>query len=187
MADNGKPNPLGWSVNMLHLMLQATTILMEDIDQQLRYRGEKFRQDKKQYIRNYARCVEHATYWMEKFGLDVSCWEAVGENGKAYSNVIADANELIRVVMLYMDRAHTYEGYQKVMRFLRSIPENGIFPEKYIARYDMKHEWLYGKGDKVDTPYGQGVVDFHANGDDWCIKFPDGTQKIVNESKLKLL
>ena len=47
MVTNVDETPMGWEVNVLHLMLQATTVLVEDIDQQLHYQGEKFHREKK--------------------------------------------------------------------------------------------------------------------------------------------
>lgn len=187
MEDNEKHLPLGWLVNCLHLMLQATTVLVEDIDQQLKVQGNRFHREKKQYIKNYARSLEQARYWMEKFGLDTSCWEAVGEDGRAYSNVIADANELIRLVMLYVDRAHTEDGYYKIFRFLRSLPENGLFPEWYIGRFNMHHVWVPGKGDRVHTlNHGDGIIESKVN-NDYLIKLDNGKQVVLAEKHFKLL
>lgn len=187
MEDNEKHPPLSWLVNVLHLMLQATTVLVEDIDQQLKVQGNRFHKEKKQYIKNYARCVEQARYWMEKFGLDTSCWEAVGEDGRAYSNVIADANELIRLVMLYTDRAHTEDGYYNIFRYLRSLPENGVFPEWYISRFNMHHQWVPGKGDKVHTKnHGDGIIEAKVN-NAYLIKLDNGEQIVLAEKHFTLL
>lgn len=182
-----KHPPLGWAVNVLMMMLQATAVLVEDIDQQLRGQGNKFHREKKQYIKNYARCLEQATYWMEKFGLDTSCWEAVGEDGRAYSNVIADANELIRLIMLYVDRAHTEDGYYKIFRFLRSLPENGLFPETYIKRFNMHHVWVPGKGDRVHTTnHGDGVIEQKLLNGSFIISLDSGGQTVLEEKHFKL-
>jgi len=180
--------PLGWAVNVLHLFLQASTILVEDIDQQLRATGDRFHREKKQYIKNYARCVDQARYWMEKFGLDTSCWEAVHEDSRAYTNIIADANELIRFAMLYIDRAHCEGGYQQIFRFLRGLPENGIFPEKYISRFQMHHVWIPGPGDRVHTAnYGDGTIDQKFDNGSYVINLDNGTQKILKEEHFKLI
>lgn len=180
--------PLGWLVNVLHLFLQATTVLVEDIDQQLQAQGNRFHKEKKQYIKNYTRCVDQSRYWMEKFGLDTSCWEAVGEDGRAYSNVIADANELIRLVMLYVDRAHSEDGYYKIFRFLRSMPEQGLFPEWYIARFAMHHVWIPGKGDRVHTAnHGDGVIDQKLLNGNYIINLDSGGQTVLEEKHFKLI
>lgn len=182
-----KHPPLNWLINVLHLMLQATTVIVEDIDQQLHVQGTRFHREKKQYIKNYTRCVEQARYWMEKFGLDSSCWEAVGEDSRAYSNVIADANELIRLIMLYVDRSHSEDGYYKIFRFIRSLPENGIFPEWYIARFAMHHEWVPGKGDRVRTTnHGDGTIDSKVN-NAYIINLDSGGQTVLDERHFKLI
>lgn len=182
-----KHPPLNWAVNVLHLLLQATTVLVEDIDVQLRIKGERFHREKKNYLKNYAKCLEQATYWIDKFGLDASCWEAVGEDSRAYSNVVADANELIRLIMLYVDRAHSEEGYEKIFRFLRSLPEQGIFPESYIARYRMKHVWVPGKGDRVSTKnHGDGTISMKVNGN-YVIDLDSGGQTVLNESQFQII
>lgn len=182
-----KHPPLNWLINVLHLMLQATTVLVEDIDQQLHAQGSRFHREKKQYIKNYARCLEQAIYWMDKFGLDSSCWKAVGEDGRAYSNIIADANELIRLVMLYTDRAHTDDGYYKIFRFLRSLPEGGVFPEWYIARFIMHHVWIPGNGDRVHTTnHGDGTISAKVN-NAYVVDLDSGGQVVLEEKHFKLI
>lgn len=188
MEDNEKKHPpLGWAVNVLMMLLQATTVLVEDIDQQLQAQGNRFHKEKKQYIKNYAKCIEQARHWMERFGLDTSCWEAVGEDSRAYSNVVADANELIRVVLLYVDRAHSEDGYYKIVRFLRSLPENGLFPEWYIARYNMHHQWVPGKGDRVHTKnHGDGTIEARVN-NAYIINLDSGGQTVLAEKHFTLI
>lgn len=188
MAEKIEQTPLGWSVNVLHLLLQASSVLIEDIDQQLQWQGSKFHQEKKKHFKNYQRCIEQARGYMEKFGLDTSCWDAVGEDSRAYSNVIADANELIRLVMLYVDRAHSEDGYYKIMRYLRSLPENGLFPEKYIARFNMHHQWIPGAGDRVHTiNHGDGTLDLHLGNGNWQVKLDNGENVILNETHFKIV
>ena len=180
--------PLGWLINVLHLMLQASSILIEDIDSQLQWSGTRFNREKKMYFQHYKRCVEQARGYMEKFGLDTSCWEAVGKDARAYSNIIADANELIRVVMLYIYRAHCENGYYEIMRFLRNMPENGLFPEKYIARFNMHHVWIPGKGDRVHADnYGDGKLSLNLGNNNWAILLDDGREVVLNEKHFKLI
>ncbi len=50
-----------------------------------------------------------------------------------------DANEIIRLVMLYIDRtALNKEGFGKVFRTLRRLPGAGLFGDEDIARYRMR-------------------------------------------------
>lgn len=189
MEDKTKnPSPMEWAVNVLHMMLQASSVLIEDIDMQLAAQGSKFKREKKVYFKHYQRCIEQARGFMEKFGLDTSCWEACGEDSRAYSNVIADANELIRVILLYVDRAHSENGYYDIVRFLRQMPENGLFPEWYIARFNMHHEWVPGKGDRVHTAnHGDGVIDQKLLNGSYIINLDSGGQTVLNEDHFKLI
>lgn len=188
MEDKKKETPLGWAVNVLYMMIQASTVLIEDIDQQLQARGTHFRQDKKLAFKNYSRCIEDARRWMERFGLDTSCWDAVKQDPRAYSNVIADANELIRLVMLYVDRAHSEDGYYKIFRFLRELPGNGLFPDWYIGRFQMHHVWVPGKGDRVRTTnHGDGVIDQKFDNGSYVVNLDDGGQVVLKEEHFKLI
>jgi len=162
-------------------------VLVEDIDQQLRQQGSGFRQDKKQYLKNYDRCIRQAGHWMEKFGLDTSCWEAVHEDSRKYSNLIADANELIRLILLYVDRSHSEDGYYGIFRHLRAMPGNGIFPDWFIGRFAMHHEWVPGKGDRVRTGHhGDGTLDIKVNGA-WVINLDNGGQTVLKEEQFRLI
>ena len=180
--------PLGWEVSILHVMLQAVDVIIEDIDQQLHAQSASFRQDKKMYFKHYQRCIEQARGYLEKFGLDTSCWEAVGKDSRRYSNIIADANEMVRLILLYVDRSHTEENYYNIFRFLRSLPENGIFPERFIGRFNMHHEWVPGVGDRVHTEHrGDGTLACKGNGKAWVINLDSGGQTVLNEDQFKLI
>jgi len=50
-----------------------------------------------------------------------------------------DSNEIIRLVMLYVDRtARDREGFGKVFKTLRQLPSAGLFEDADIARYKMR-------------------------------------------------
>ena len=57
----------------------------------------------------------------------------------AYDSFQGDANELIRLVMLYIDRtARNKDGFAKVFKTLRLLPSSGIFNDEDIARFKMR-------------------------------------------------
>lgn len=50
-----------------------------------------------------------------------------------------DSNEIIRLVMLYVDRtARDRGGFGKVFKTLRQLPSAGLFEDADIARYKMR-------------------------------------------------
>lgn len=183
--------PLGWEINLLFLFAHSCTVLAEDIDMQLRNKTrdvEFFDKNKKKALYNYERAIKEAEDWMFKFGLDKITYDAVDQHNKRYSNVIANANWLIRMCMLSLDRAHCENGDARVMKRLRSLPENGLFPEKTLERFIMKFEIEAEAGDRVRTNnYGDGTLEVHLGNANWQVDLDSGEKKILNESHFKLL
>lgn len=57
----------------------------------------------------------------------------------AYDRFNADANELCRLVLLYIDRcAQDREAYAKVFTLLRKLPRGGLINDEDIAMFKMK-------------------------------------------------
>ena len=183
--------PVGWEINLLMMMAHACTVLMEDIDYQIRYltfEKSKFDPYMKKCLYNYEKAIKEADGWMFKFGLDKKTYEAVDQHNKRYSNVIANANWLIRMCMLSLDRAHCEGGDARVMKRLRSMPENGLFSEKTLNRFIMKFEIEAEAGDRVRTNnYGDGTLELHLGNANWQVALDTGEKKILNESHFKLL
>lgn len=58
---------------------------------------------------------------------------------EAYDRFNADANELCRLVLLYIDRcALSREAYGKVFTLLRKLPSSGLFDDKDISMFKQK-------------------------------------------------
>ena len=196
--ENIEGSPLGWEIDLLYLFAHCATIMVEDIDQQLKNRfGGKdgFVGEKKRAIKDYEDCIKKAKDWfnrsedvMQKFDLDGSTYDAVECHNKRYSNVIASANELIRAAMLVVDRSNCENGSYKIFKRLRSLPEQGIFPEWFIERFQMKYEVIFEPGDRIrSSTHGDGTLDFHTGNGNWNCKFDNGLEIIQNEKQLTLL
>lgn len=181
--------PLGWEVNMLYIMLQAADILVEDIDQRLRLRDEHFKREQKRAFNTYTKKQREASFWLhDVIKIDEAFWNATDKDSKRYSNSVADAHELLRACMLYMDRSHTEKGYYQIMRFLRGLPEGGIFPEKEISRFNFNRAWVYEKGDRIHNEnHGDGVLDLPLGNGNWQCVFDGGKKVVLNESHFKLI
>lgn len=194
MADKLPPieqTPLGWEIDLLMMMAHACTILTEDIDYQIKYRflgKSAFDPNLKKCMYNYQKALKEADDWIFKFDLDKRTYDAVEQHNKKYSNVIASANWLIRMCMLAIDRAHCDGGDGRAMKRLRSLPENGLFPEKVLNRFIMKFEIEAEAGDRVRTNnYGDGTLELHLGNANWQVALDTGEKKILNESHFKLL
>ena len=182
--------PLGWEINLLFMFAHCATILAEDIDMQIQIRScktDRFDPQKKKALLNYERCVKEAEEWMFKFGLDKITYEAVDKHNKAYSNVIANSNTLIRMNMLCLDRAHIDGGDARVFKALRSLKSGGIFPDKIQERFRMKLELVPEKGDRVHTKnHGDGILDQHLGNENWQVHLDSGENIILNEKHFTL-
>ena len=170
--------------NIMYIMLMCVDILQEEIDKEFRKHSERFHHEKRQAFNRYKKCMLDASVWIEKFGVDQSVWEAVHENTSRFDGFRADANELLRLVLLYVDRSHTEDGFYKIFRYLRSLPENGIFSEEDVAKFEFKRPWILGAGDRVRTDFGDGTVNLNTNKDNWLINMDDGTQRVLKEIQL---
>lgn len=63
-----------------------------------------------------------------------------GGNTKAYDGFNEDANEICRLVLLYIDRtSRSNDGFARVFRTLRQLPSQGIINDEDISYYKMKH------------------------------------------------
>lgn len=192
MATKLEESPLGWTVVLLFIVLNAGEVLTYDIDQQLENlfgKGNGFDPQKKQYLRYYFDAMKKARHWLENmFKIDEIIWESTDQDSRRYTNAVADSNEIIRILMLYLDRAHTPGGYEQILHFLRALPEQGLFPAAYINRFKMDREWVYAKGDRVMTKnHGVGILDLNTNDDNWIVNLESGGQTVLNTKQFSII
>lgn len=181
-----KLSSLDMLVNVMYNMLMGVDILQEEIDQELNKVGEHFHFEKRQAFNKYKKLMQDAYKQYEKFGVTDSIWEATGENANRFDDFRADANELLRMIVLYVDRAHYVESFYKIFRFLRSLPPGGLFTEEDVERFEFKRPWVCGKGDRVRSQlFGDGTLEMNTNGDNWLVNFDDGMQRILRENQFK--
>lgn len=102
-------SPLGWTIVLLFIILNAAEVLTYDIDDQLQDRfgpGNGFDPQKKYWLKHYYRCMKQARHWLEEmFKIDEIVWESTDQDSRRYTNAMADSSEIIRILMLYLDRA----------------------------------------------------------------------------------
>lgn len=179
--------PVENEVTLLYELATALDILVYDIDQMLSRTGHSFSREKKWLFNAYAKSVKDATYYLDKLGVERVLWRASNENFAVADNCTADAYELIRIIMLYIDRSHKDEAvFQSIYRHMSNLPKTGIFPDGYINRFEFARPYIYGAGDRVMTDKGEGVIQAPGNGGNWVVKIGD-KQEIVNEVNIKLL
>lgn len=180
--------PVENEVTLLYELATALDILVYDIDQMLSRTGHSFSREKKMQFRAYAKSVKDATYYLDKLGVERALWRAAQENYTVADNCLADAYELIRIIMLYIDRSHNDASFRSIYRHMSNLPQTGIFPDGYINRFEFARPYVYGAGDRVMTELGEAEIMAPGNNDKWVVKLKkDGKQVIVNEDTIKLL
>lgn len=198
-----KETPLGWKVNLLNMLCSSLMCLAESIDEDLRRikmpDGSTlyFKQKKK---RDYNQMCEYFKEGCDKFkaalakasekyadlDIDNQVWNIVFQNAARYDNFTADAKEILQEVMLYIDRAQTQEGFYDIMRYLRSLPSAGIFPESEVNRFRFKRPLAPCPGAPVKCQFGEGVIKDQMNGDNWLIELSDGSQKVLTSKQFTI-
>ena len=101
-------------------------------------------------INQYCKLIRQATYqFFERIdpqitnatwgiGRDENNPDAPG-NSSALDGFNEDANEIVRLVLLFIDRtARNNDGFSKVFKTLRQLPSAGIFNDEDITRFKMK-------------------------------------------------
>ena len=187
-----------WEVDLLYLFAHAATKLATDIDFQLKLKfGNKdgFVKKKRKALEEHENCIKNARIWLQKaseamnndFNLEQSTYESAEKRSGVYTNVIASANELIRASMLVVDRGFCDGGQAWVFKRLRSLPANGLFPDSFIDRFQMKYQIIPEKGDRVHNDnHGYGTLLLHTGNGNWNIKLDSGSEIILNEKQFKL-
>lgn len=127
---------VGNLLKLAYNFAQATDVLMSSIALHLRRFGG-MKQEKKRAFNQFRKAVENAAYWFDRaFEGDLEA--ATCGDWKKLDGYRQDANEMIRVMMLYIDRTTTYKTYGEVMKYLTAMQEGGLFSANDIKEFDFK-------------------------------------------------
>lgn len=126
---------IGNELKLAYNFSQATDILLASIARRLAQFGG-MKQEKKQAFNRFTKALKDAAYWFDRaFEGDLEA-ATCGEWSRL-DGYRQDANELIRVMMLYIDRTTTYKTYGEVLEYLRGLPEGGLFSAEDVKRYEF--------------------------------------------------
>lgn len=195
---NIEQTPLGWEINMLYMFAHCAGILAEDIDMQLQNATrskEFFHREKKKAVTDYNDCIEKCREYLDKaykkmevFDPDGATFEAVDKHTPEYNNVLSHCNMMIRFCMLFVDRCQADGADAKIFKFLRSLPEQGLFPESYIERFKMQLQLVPEVGDRIKSElHGFGTLEFNTCGDNWAVQLDNGEQIILNQKQFTIV
>lgn len=130
---------VGNLLKLAYNFAQATDVLISLIALRLRRFGG-MKQEKKHAFNQHRKAVENAAYWYDRaFEGDLEA--STCGDWKKLDGYRQDANELIRVMMLYIDRTTTCKTYDNVIRYLTELPEGGLFSSDDIKEFDFKAKY----------------------------------------------
>jgi len=170
---------VGHKVTLLYHLAMVMDILIVDIDRELQKYGPGFEKEKKRRFNIYAQSVRDTCTRAEQLNIDNAIWKATGD-ARSFDSVRGTANELLRYLMLLIDRTQSRGAAFRVFRYLKRLQSAGIFTEGDIARFSFGATDEPKTGDIVNTPYGKGVIDIELNNGDYMMTFGDGTQRVIN-------
>ena len=142
-------------LKMMSLLAGATQSVVENVMNRLRaiYRrnGLVIREnDMLSGLNDFCRCIRQAGfhYYNRVDSHVINCTWGMGRdednpdapgNPEAYDGFVEDQLEVVRLVMLYIDRtAGNNDAFSKVFRTLRNLPSGGVFKDEDIAVFKMK-------------------------------------------------
>ena len=127
---------VGNDLKLAYGFAQAVDILLASVARRLSAFGG-MKCEKKMAFNQFRKAVESAAYWYDRaFEGDLeaaTCGEWVKLDGYRQ-----DSNELIRAMMLYIDRTTTYKTYGDLIKHMEDMPEGGIFSAEDIARFNFR-------------------------------------------------
>ena len=127
---------IGNELKLAYNLAMATDILFQTIARRLHFLGSGLKQEKKQAFNRFSKAIQDASYWFDR-AYEGDLEAATCGVWTRLDGYRQDSNELIRAMMLYIDRTTTYKTYEDVIAYLKSLPKGGIFGEEDLARYNF--------------------------------------------------
>lgn len=140
-------------IKLAYLMAHATEILARTAFTRIRniYAGHGYvlrENDMLKGLNDYCTFVKRATFYFERYieqEITAAVWGAAEEQDKGkgsemYDDFLLAANDIIRLVMMYIDRCAEGDtaASGKVYGTLAGLPSKGIFGDGDIRRYTLK-------------------------------------------------
>jgi len=100
-------------------------------------RREAFKKEKKQLFTRFSKAVKTACILQDQLTSDI--WEV--EQNYNYQNVdvwLDEANELARLILLFADKSIDQDVVDKIFKFIREQPGEGIVDEKLLENFYLK-------------------------------------------------
>ena len=127
----------GTMTNAAYLMSLALDLILRESEWKMRLRNEGYKKEKKQIFSRYTKAVRTACVLQEQLTQDI--WDV--EEKYNYKNVdlwLEQANELARLILMFADRSVDVDVVDKIFKFIREQPGEGIVDEKLLDEFRLK-------------------------------------------------
>lgn len=122
--------------NMLFNLMRMSEILMIDICRRFEAKGSRFQQKKKQNYNKFIAKVNDALRWFDE-AMEDDYIEGANGSTFQYDKMRFEANELIRLLLLYVDRVSLNpDNYPKIFQYIRSLESCQVVKEEDL-------DWFY--------------------------------------------
>lgn len=116
--------------NLLFNLMRMQEILMIDICRQFEEKGARFSQKKKQNYNKFIVKIKEALKYFDD-AIEGDFMQSVNGDWYQYDKMRFEANELIRLLLLYIDRVSLEpDNYPKIFRYIRSLKSCGVVTEE---------------------------------------------------------
>ena len=120
--------------NTIYLMSLAMDLILRNNEWLMAKNREAFKREKKQVFTRYTKTVRDACYLQDVLTQDI--FDVDEKNN--YKNVQIwqeEANELARLILLFADRSADQEVVDKIFKFVREQPADGIVDEQMLSNF----------------------------------------------------
>ena len=127
----------GTMTNAAYLMSLALDLILRESEWKMRLRNEGYKKEKKQIFSRYTKAVRTACVLQEQLTQDI--WDV--EENYNYKNVdlwLEQANELARLILMFADRSVDVDVVDKIFKFIREQPGDGIVDEELLNEFYLK-------------------------------------------------
>lgn len=125
-----------FEIHMMYDLARAAEILIYDIDRRLRQKNMCFHREKKQLFNKITGLVEALMKQYDKLEDD---FVVAGLSAERYDLMRVEANELIRLVLLYADKtARSEDNLNKIFEFIKSLDGEGLVTDEVLNRFYLK-------------------------------------------------
>ncbi len=123
--------------NVLYMMSIAMDLILRNNEWLMAKVRQYFKHDKKQVFTRYTKAVRDACYLQDLLMQDI--FDVDEKND--FRNVQTwqgEANELARLILLFADRSADQNVVDKIFKFIREQPGEGIVTEEMLESFYLK-------------------------------------------------